>query len=137
MAVLKFRKATEADPLRGRVPAEHYDIVSENEVFGTIQLRLGNTDYIRFYGCHVGYSVEPQYRDHGRAGAAIKKLNSIERRHSFHEIWITCRPDNLASWCTLEKSGATYERTVNEPVDSDLYARGDLQIRRYCLTIGL
>ncbi|HKR93646.1 GNAT family N-acetyltransferase [Novosphingobium sp.] len=136
MVVLKFRKATEADPLRGWVPAEHYDIVSGSEVVGTIQLRLGNTEYMRLYGGHIGYGIEPQHRGHGYAGAAIKELTSIARQHGFHEIWITCRPDNIASWRTLEKAGATYEGTVNVPLDSDLYARGDLQMRRYRLTIG-
>jgi RimJ/RimL family protein N-acetyltransferase len=44
-------------------------------------------------------------------------------------------PDS-PSWRTLEKAGATYEGTVDVPLDSDLYVRGDLQMRRYRLVIG-
>ena len=127
---------TEADPTRDWVPAEHYDIVFEGEVVGSIQLRLGNTEYMRLYGGHVGYGIEPQHRGHGYAAAALKELSSIAQRHGFQEIWITCRPDNIASWRTLEKDGATYEGTVDVPLDSDLYVRGDLQMRRYRLVIG-
>lgn len=133
--MLKLRTVTEADPARGWVPAEHYDIVVEGEVVGTIQLRLGNTESMKSYGGHVGYGVEARYRGKGYASAALKELCQIARRHGFREIWITCRPDNVASWRTLEKAGASYEGMVDVPLDSDLYARGDLQMRRYRLSI--
>jgi len=136
MVILRLRKVTEADPSRGWVPAEHYDILAGGEIVGTIQLRLGNTEYMRMYGGHVGYGIDPQHRGNGYASSALKELLPIARRHGFPEIWITCRPDNVASWRTLEKVGASYEGTVDVPSDSDLHARGDLQMRRYRLGTG-
>jgi predicted acetyltransferase len=130
-----LQKVTPADPLRGWVPAEFYDMVAGETVVGTIQLRLGNTDYMRLYGGHVGYRVEPLYQGHGYAAKALGELRRIARRHGFTEIWVTCRPANIASCRTLEKAGASYERTVAVPPDSDLYARGDLHMRRYRLSV--
>ena len=135
MVVLKLNKVAEADPARGWVPAEFYDIVIGHQSVGTIQLRLGDTDHLRLYGGHVGYGVEPQHRGHGFASAALKELCPIARHHGFEELWITCQPDNIASWRTAEKAGASYEGTVAVPPDSDLYARGDRQMRRYRLRV--
>jgi predicted acetyltransferase len=136
MAVtLRLQKVTEADPERGWAPAEFYDIVAGGEVVGTIQLRLGNTEYMRLYGGHVGYNVEPEHRGHGYASQALTALVPIARDHGFDEIWITVRPDNTASCRTLEKAGASFEGTLAVPADSDLYARGDLHMRRYRLSV--
>jgi len=110
-------------------------MVVGDEVVGTIQLRLGDTDHLRLYGGHVGYGVAPDHRGHGHASAALSALRPIARDHGFEEIWITCRPDNVASWRTLEKAGARYEGTVAVPPDSDLYARGDTEMRRYRLSV--
>lgn len=132
---LRLQKVTEADPARGWAPAEFYDMVAGGETVGTIQLRLGDTDYMRLYGGHVGYRVEPEHRGHGYASEALTELRPIAHRHGFEEIWITCLPDNAASCRTLERAGAKYEGTVAVPLDSDLYARGDLHMRRYRLTV--
>lgn len=130
---LRLQKVTEADPPSGRVSAEFYDMVAAGTVVGTIQLRLGNTDYMRLYDGHVGYRVELDYRGHGYASEALTTLRPIARRHCFRETWITVRPDNVASCRTLDKAGASYEGTVAVPPDSDLYARGDRHMRRYRL----
>ncbi|HIQ19154.1 GNAT family N-acetyltransferase [Sphingobium sp. HBC34] len=136
MAVtLSLQKLAEADPSRGWAPTEFYDIVAAGKVVGSIQLRLGNTDYMRLYGGHVGYKVEPEHRGHGYASKALAALRPIAQHHGFDEIWITVRPDNIASCRTLEKAGASYEETVAVPLDSDLYARGDLHMRRYRLSV--
>lgn len=136
MAVtLRLQKVTEADPERGWAPAEFYDIMANGEVVGSIQLRLGNTDYMRLYGGHVGYKVEPEHRGHGYASEALTTLRPIARQHGFEEIWITVQPDNSASCRTLDKAGASFEGTLAVPPDSDLFARGDLHMRRYRLPV--
>jgi predicted acetyltransferase len=132
---LRLQKVTDANPERGWVPAEFYDMVVGGEVVGTIQLRLGNTEYMRMHGGHVGYRVEVEHRGHGYASQALRALRPIARHHGFEEIRITCKPDNAPSCRTLEKAGASYEGTAAAPRDSDLYARGDLQMRRYRLTV--
>ena len=132
---LKLRTISKADPQRGWVSSELYDIIADGVVVGEIQLRLGETDHIRLYGGHVGYRVAPEHRGHAHAAAALKALASIARTHDFGVLWITCRPDNTASQRTLEKVGAVYEGIVEVPVDSDLYARGDYQMKRYRLIL--
>jgi predicted acetyltransferase len=132
---LRLQRVTEADPERGWAPAEFYEILAGDEVVGAIQLRLGNTEYMRLYGGQVGYKVEPEYQGHGYASEALAALRPIARGHGFEEIWITCKPDNTASRRTLEKAGASYEGTVAVPPNSDLYAKGDLHMRRYRLTV--
>ena len=126
---LRLRQVTDADPARGWVPTEFYDVMAAGVVVGTIQLRLGNSDDIRLYAGHVGYGVEPQHRGHGYASAALIALRAVARKHGFEEIWITCQPENVASCRTLENAGAVFEGTIDVPLDSDLYARGLLMCR--------
>lgn len=132
---LTLREVTAADPTRDRVPAELYDVMARGETVGTVHLRLGNTDHLRLYGGQVGYEIDPTHRGNGYASEALAALRPIARRHGFSEIWITCRPDNIASCRTLEKAGAHYEGTVATPAGSDLHARGDLAMRRYRLAV--
>lgn len=132
---LRLQNTTASDPIRGWVAAELYDILADGLTVGTIQLRLGQTDHIRFYGGHVGCLIEPEYRGHGYASAGLTALRPIACGHGFDILWITCRPDNIASQRTLAKAGALYVETLDVPLGSDLYARGDLQMRRYRLVL--
>ena len=134
---LELQKTMEAQPERGWVPAEFYHMVADGAVVGTIQLRLGNSEDLRLYGGQVGYSVVPEHRGHGHAGAALRLLVPIARQHGMAELWITCTPDNMASRRTLEKVGAVYVETVRVPLDSDLHARGDYEMRRYRLDLPI
>jgi predicted acetyltransferase len=112
---LSLRKITDADPVRGWVPAEFYDITVDGQAVGTIQLRLGNTDAMRLYGGHVGYNVEPEHRGHGYASAVPRQLRVIASQRGFGELWITCRSDNVASQRALQKAGAQYIETIAVP----------------------
>lgn len=134
--ILKLRKTTEPDTTRGWVSAEFYDIIVGDRLVGTIQLRLGNTEAIRLHGGHVGYDIDPEHRGCGYASAALRHLVPIADRHGFEELWITCRPDNIASRRTLEKAGASYVDTVAVPPTSDLYSRGEHEMRRYRLSVS-
>lgn len=51
------------------------------------------------------------------------------------EIWITVRLDNIASCRTLEKAGANFEGTLAVASANDVYAWGDLHMRRYRLSM--
>lgn len=132
---LKLRKITEPDPGRGWVPTELYDIIATGIAVGMIQLRLGNTEAMRLYGGHVGYDIAPEHRGHGYASAGLRQLVLIADCRGFDELWITCRPDNIASCRTLENAGASYVETIAVPPTSDLYARGDFEMRRYRLPV--
>lgn len=132
---LRLRQRDEADPNRGGVPIEYYDMIVAGNIVGTLQFRLGDTDDIRLYAGHVGYGVRPQYRGCGYGSLALAALRPIALKRGFQEIWVTCQADNVASCRTLEKAGATFEGTVTVPLNTALHARG-LLMRRYRLTLA-
>ncbi|WP_314371753.1 GNAT family N-acetyltransferase [Sphingomonas paucimobilis] len=135
MVALRFRERTEADPTRGWVPTLFYDIiVDENEV-GQISLRLGDNEHLRLYGGQVGYRVRPEAQGRGVATTALVLLKSIAVASGFTELWITTRPDNIASRRVLDKVGAVFIEALSVPQDTDLFARGDRSMCRYRLLL--
>jgi tagatose 1,6-diphosphate aldolase len=132
---LAFCERTEADPVRGRVPMLRYDIVADGDRVGEIVLRLGKTDHLRRYGGQLGYRVRPDAQRRGHATAAVRLLRPIAVAQGFDALWVTCRPDNVASRRVLEKAGAVFVEAVTVPGDSDLFARGDRVMCRYRLAL--
>ncbi|USI72166.1 GNAT family N-acetyltransferase [Sphingomonas morindae] len=133
---LRLARVTDADPGRGRVPARIYDILdAEGVAVGTIQLRLAPLEPLLRYGGQVGYEVAEAHRGQGHACAALQALVPIARAAGLESLWITCRPDNIASRRTLERAGAALEAMVTPPPGSDLHARGDRLMCRYRLAL--
>lgn len=121
------------DPERDWVPCYHFAIVrsSDQAEVGRISLRIGDTQSIRLYAGHVGYSIHEVFRGRKYAGKAARLLRSLALRHGLTELWITTNPENTPSRRTCEWLGATYVETVDVPPDHEIAKLGESRKCRY------
>lgn len=130
---LRINKMNEADPVKKYVPAYIFDIcfVLTDEVIGAIDIRIGYTDDLVWYGGQIGYHIDDEFRGHGYASKACKLLKKVAIDHNMDVIWITCDENNKASQRTLEKIGCTRIALMPLPEYHDLYQRGQRRVWRY------
>lgn len=130
---LRFAGSFPADPLTGKVPDEHYDIIekSTQQRAGAIRLRLSNRADILLYAGHIGYNVDEGFRGQHYAMHACLAMKPVALKHGFTELWITCDPDNWPSRRTCERLGAEFVELIDLPEESDMYRDGERQKCRY------
>lgn len=121
------------DPERDWVPCYHFAIVRSRDLaeVGRISLRIGDTESIRLYAGHVGYSINEVHRGHKYSGKAARLLRPLALRHGLSELWITTNPENAPSRRICEWLGATYEETVDVPADHEIAKLGEPRKCRY------
>ncbi|KAA0547146.1 GNAT family N-acetyltransferase [Bacillus sp. BGMRC 2118] len=114
------------NPEKNWVPAYHFHLSLSgfSKPIGKIDIRIGNNENL-YYGGHIGYSVDEEYRGNHYAGKAVLLLRQVAEAHEMEKLIITCNPDNIASRKTCEYVGATLTKIVDVPSDSDLYERGE------------
>ncbi len=130
---LELERAAPGDPVRAWVPAYHFRIKAAGDArtAGALDLRIGDTEHLRRYGGHLGYTVDPPFRGQAFAARACRLVAPIARHHGLRTLWITCAPDNWASRRTCERVGARFVEIVALPRDCDMYARGERRKCRY------
>jgi len=103
-----------------------YDIylIDTNQLIGQCDLRVGTGWYLYYLG-HIGYTIYKPYRGHHYAGKACRLLLRQAKEEKMDKLIITCNPDNIASYKTIQYFGAKYLETVNVPINHDLYLRGE------------
>lgn len=110
---------------RGRTPgrsdraAPQYTFwmqTSELPKAGFITLRLGHSDHLRLYIGHIGYQVDEEARGHHYAARSCLLLYPLARMHGMRELWITCAPNNRASWRSAELAHGVYVETIDTPL---------------------
>jgi predicted acetyltransferase len=102
---------------------------------GRLGFRVGTTHTIERYAGHLGYEVSPAFRGNRLAERSCRLILPLARRHGFHELWITCNPDNWPSRRTCERLGAELIDTVDVPHDNDVFAPGSERKCRYLLAL--
>jgi len=134
---LELRAREPENPVRGWVPAYRFALRLDGveHAVGRLGFRVGTTDTIERYAGHLGYEVSPAFRGNRLAERSCRLVLPLARRHGFHELWITCNPDNLASRRTCERLGAELIDTVDVPHDSDVFAPGSERKCRYLLAL--
>lgn len=125
------------DPAKNHVATYHFGMFLDNlaAAVGSIDLRLGDSHELKFFGGHIGYGVHPDHRGRGLAARSLRLLMPLARRHGFEQIWITCDPGNHASRRSCEHAGAVLQEIVEIPPDHEMYARGLRQKCRYRLDL--
>ena len=125
---LVVEKLTEAQPEKNYVPAYHFFICDkEGNRMGHCSFRVGYNDNL-YYGGHIGYGVDEEYRGHHYAAKACKLLFSLARKHGMDYLYITCDPDNLPSRKTLEYLNGTLVEIAELPEDNEMRIReGDTE----------
>lgn len=134
---VRLRDCLPGNAFTGRASAYRFDMVGTHSValMGSIDLRLGDDDYLRLYAGQIGYNVEPAFRGHRYAARSVLLLLPLARLHGLNPLWITCNPDNLASRRTCELAGGELEEIVDVPSTVLLYHRGERQKCRYRIAL--
>ncbi len=103
----------------------HYSVLLGNTKVGECDLRLGMNEEL-YYAGQIGYRIYYPYRGHGYAYEACIILFALAKKeYGFHELLITCSPENIASHKTLVKLQGTLLKTVRVPSSHWLYQRGE------------
>lgn len=118
--MLILEKAVPADPVKKWVPAYHFGIFSpDGNRMGKIDLRIGYDEKL-FYGGHIGYTVDEPYRGHRYAAKACKMLFELAKKHGMEYLYITCVPENSASYRTCELAGGQFLGVYQLPEDNNM-----------------
>ena len=117
---LVISQLTPGNPEKNWVPAYHFHICDlDGNIIGSCDLRVGYTDGL-YYGGHIGYCIQEEYRGHHYATKACKLLFSLAKQHNMDYLYITYNPDNPASRKTLESLHGEFLGIVDLPEDSDM-----------------
>ncbi len=108
------------------VPAYHFNISLSGllKPIGHIDIRIGYNENL-YYGGHIGYSVNEEYRGNYYAAKSVLLLRKVALAHNMEKIFITCNPDNIASRKTCGYVGAKLLKITAVPEDNDMYQRGE------------
>lgn len=124
---LIYRYETNENTAYDKIPTIYYDILlhETKEKIGSIDLRLKMDERMYYYG-HVGYNIIKRFRGHNYSYYACLLLFSIAKeKYSLDELFITCNPENTASYKVLKKLGGELIEVVDIPVSHELYRLGD------------
>jgi tagatose 1,6-diphosphate aldolase len=134
---LKLIRCHSADPFKGWVPWYEFALYESGvkSPAGQLSFRSGTGPWLEKYGGHIGYGVDAAHRGRHFAERAVRLILPFVRRHGFHQIWITCNPDNWPSRRTCERLGAVFTEIVDLPPEHEMYLRGERQKCRYRLDL--
>lgn len=97
------------------------------EVIGCCELRLGMNESLYYLG-QIGYSVYPRFRgNHTAYKACLILFDLAFHDYGMKNLIITCNPDNLPSYKTLQQLGGELKEIVEIPKNHLLYHQGDRQ----------
>lgn len=108
-----------------KVPTVYYSIVlhGTNHKVGKCDLRLKLDDRMYYYG-HIGYNIYPNERGNHYSYHACKILFRIAKElYKFNELYLTCDPNNEASYKILKELGCELIEVADIPVDHELYGK--------------
>jgi len=111
------------------VPTIYYKIYSKDNKtrVGSIELRLTVEGDNIYYG-HIGYNIIKKHRGHHYAYYACLLIFEIAKiEFKLKQLIITCSPDNIASYKTLQKLGGEIQGLLDVPVGHTLYILGEKQ----------
>ncbi|GKX66428.1 GNAT family N-acetyltransferase [Inconstantimicrobium mannanitabidum] len=125
---LKIEEKAPSNEEKDYVPAYKYKITLHNseDNIGTIDIRIGYNENL-YYGGHIGYRIEENYRGHSYASKACKIIKDVAIAHGMNTLIITCNPDNFQSRKTCEKVGLKLKEIVDLPPYNEMYENGERQ----------
>jgi predicted acetyltransferase len=114
-------------------PAIRWHILLGGAVAGTISLRMGHWFHLTHLAGQAGFSIAPEFRGRGLAGAALAALLPRAAAAGLDPLWLTTTPGNAAARRVLEKAGARFVERVAIPPDYASFATGERVKLRYAL----
>lgn len=124
---LKYRYEVNEKEAYDGIPTVYYSIYLHDTYIkvGEIDLRLKMNDYMYYYG-HIGYSILKKYRGHNYSYyACLVAFNICKEKYNMNDIYLTCNPDNIASYKILKKLNGEFIEERDIPEDHELYRLGD------------
>ena len=97
---------------------------------GGCDLRIGYNRNL-YYGGHIGYHVDPIHRGHHYAAKACRLLFTLAKAHGMRYLYISCNPNNVASYKTCEAAGGRLMLITPLPEHNDMRQLGELHKRIY------
>ncbi len=92
---------------------------------GECDIRMGMSEEL-YYAGHIGYRIYEAYRGNHYAYHACKVLLYIAKHElNFTSLFITCSPENIASYKTIQALQGQLVGIVNVPKYHWLYRRGE------------
>lgn len=122
---LQLLEYVNKDLPQGFTPYYIYGIVVDDKEVGRLTYREGTLQQHYFDG-HIGYHIEEAYRGHHYAYQACLLL---QKEIGFHQVVLTCDPDNLASLRTIQKLGARYLETKTIPAKERRFFSRDEKVK--------
>lgn len=89
----------------GWVPSDEFWIVDDDLVLGECGVRHRLTPELWQLGGHIGYIVDPAYRNRGIATLALRECLKVLAAIGVAEALVTCDDTNAASARVIEKCG--------------------------------
>lgn len=85
---------------------------SDEKIIGMIDIRSSiDTDFLRSYGGHIGYSVRPSERRKGYATEMLRQALAYARLTGLPRVMLGCYSDNIGSKRTIEACGGKLTET--------------------------
>lgn len=105
-----------------------FDIVRNSDQIpvGRIDLRLGMSESLYYYG-NIGYSIYHNYRGHHYALQACRLILEVAKKEKMEKVILTCNPDNIASFKTIQEIPARYIDVKDVPDKHPIYRAGERQ----------
>lgn len=122
---LQLLEYVNKDLPRGFTPYYIYGIMIDDKEVGRLTFREGTLQQHYFDG-HIGYHIEEAYRGHHYAYQACLLL---QEELGFHQVILTCDPNNQASLRTIQKLGAKYLETKTIPAKERRFFSHDEKVK--------
>ncbi len=133
--ILKVTRTADAMPEKEYLPAYYFDICLLNgEKIGSCDLRIGHNNKT-YIGGNIGYNIDLEHRGKNYATKACFLLFKLAKDHGLDHLYITCQPNNVASYKTCEKSGCSFIEIAEIPENYEMYAEGKRQVKIYEKTL--
>ena len=94
------------------------------KMVGYVDLRVGENEFLYYLG-HIGYRINERYRGHHYATKATLLALNKAREIGMKRVIITCNPDNIASYRSIEATGAKLLEVTDVPSWHELYQRDE------------
>ncbi len=133
---MELRLIDTFDEKDGALPFYWWDIIlkEEDKAIGKISFRIGN-NYHAYFNGNIGYEIDEAYRGNDYAFLACRLVLQCARFHKMERIYLTCDYDNIASYKTIEKLGATLVEEIIPPKDYIYYYEGIAKHKIYELVL--
>lgn len=128
--IKRVEEVEQGENLDGYAPSTTYWLYDDNQdkIIGASNLRHYLTEEGYKTWGHIGYGIRPSKRRKGYGAKLLKMTLEEAKNKGIGRILLGSYEDNIASWKTMEKCGAEFEKIVIEE-------QTGLQIKRYWISL--